>query len=162
MRPEMIELRREPLEPARLLDAVRAPGCGAEVLFLGTVRDHSTAGDARLRTLFLEYEAYEPMARRELEAIAAAVRERFGADVRVAMAHRLGRLDIGEASVAIAVAAPHRDEAYRASRYAIERLKHEVPIWKKEHFEGGEVWVEGPGRCGHGAADHDDEGGFSR
>ncbi len=137
----MIALAREPLDPARLLAAVRDPRAGAEVLFLGVVRDHNSGR----RVLHLEYEAYEPMALRALEDLAAALRARHGPDLRVAIAHRLGRLEIGEVSVAIAVSAPHRDLAYRASREAIEALKREVPIWKKEHFEGGEVWVEGPG-----------------
>ncbi len=136
----MFALTRDAIDPSRLVAAVSHPSCGAAILFLGTVREE-TAGR---RVLFLEYEAYEPMAARELERIGDAARERFGADVRLAIVHRLGRLDLGEASVAIAVAAPQRAKAYEASRFAIETLKRDVPIWKKEHFEDGAVWVEGP------------------
>lgn len=136
---DLFELTREPIDPARLLAAVRGPERGAALLFLGDVR---SANEGR-EVLFLEYEAYEPMARRALEAIGGALAARFSG-LRVAIVHRLGRLEIGESSVAIAVAAPRRADAYAASREAIERLKREVPIWKKEHFRGGQVWVEGP------------------
>src|SRR4051812_32660760 len=133
----MFALVREKIDPARLLAAVDDRAAGASILFLGVVRDHNEGR----RVLFLEYEAYEPMAVRALEAIGAAVRAKHGAEVKVAIEHRAGRLEIGEASVAIAVSAAHRGVAYAASRDAIEALKREVPIWKKEHFEGGEVWV---------------------
>lgn len=128
-------LTREPLDPAPLEAAVRSPAHGATVTFLGTVRDRHQGR----RVLFLEYEAYEPMALHRLEAIARAAEERFG--VRVAVAHRLGRLEVGELALAVAVGAPHRGPAFDACRYVVERLKEEVPIWKKEHFEGGAVWV---------------------
>jgi molybdopterin synthase catalytic subunit len=131
---------RERIDPARVLAAVEDRAAGASILFLGVVRDHN---DGR-RVLYLEYEAYEPMAVRALEAIGARLRERHGADIKCAIEHRVGRLEIGEASVAIAVSAAHRGVAYAASRDAIEILKRDVPIWKKEHFEGGEVWIEGP------------------
>ncbi|HVY61099.1 MAG TPA: molybdenum cofactor biosynthesis protein MoaE [Planctomycetota bacterium] len=131
---------REKIDPARVLAAVDDPAAGASILFLGVVRDHNEGR----RVLHLEYEAYEPMAVRAMEAIGARIRERHGAEVKVAIEHRVGRLEIGEASVAIAVSAAHRGTAYAASRDAIEALKREVPVWKKEFFEGGEVWVEGP------------------
>lgn len=137
----MFEIVRSPIDVARLLAAVADPRAGASLLFVGVVRDHNIGREVR----FLEYEAYEPMAAKALEAIGALLAERHGPEVRCAIAHRVGRLEVGEASVAIAVSAAHRDVAYRASRDAIEALKREVPIWKKEHFEGGEVWVEGPG-----------------
>ena len=92
--------------------------------------------------LHLEYEAYEPLARRGLDLIVEEVRERWPA-VRVMIHHRIGRLAIGEASVAIAAVSPHRAEAFSATRYAIERIKQIVPIWKHEYFEGGDVWIEG-------------------
>lgn len=136
----MFEIVRDPIDPARVLAAVEDRRAGAAILFVGVVRDHN----AGRRVLHLEYEAYEPMAARALEAIGEGLRARFGADVRCAIVHRVGRLEIGEVSVAIAVAAPHRGTAYEASREAIEVLKRDVPVWKKEHFEGGEVWVEGP------------------
>ncbi|HID87231.1 MAG TPA: molybdenum cofactor biosynthesis protein MoaE [Anaerolineae bacterium] len=113
------------------------PGAGAIATFLGTVRDHSRGR----RVLYLEYDAYPEMAERTLRQIGEEIRERWGLD-RVAIVHRIGRLEIGEASVAIAVAAPHRAEAFEACRYAVDRLKEIVPIWKKEVWEGGEYWVE--------------------
>jgi molybdopterin synthase catalytic subunit len=136
----MFELTSAPIDPAAVLAAVRGPGRGAAILFLGDVR----ATNEGRRVLFLDYEAYEPMARRALAEIGAALAARLPG-LACAIVHRLGRLEPGETSVAIAVAAPRRADAYAASREAIERLKREVPIWKKEHFEGGEVWVEGPG-----------------
>jgi molybdopterin synthase catalytic subunit len=136
----LFDLTHEPIDPARVLAAVRGPERGAVILFAGDVRSRNEGR----RVLFLEYEAYEPMARRALAAIGEGLAARFPGVV-VAIVHRLGRLEVGETSVAIAVAAPRRADAYAASREAIERLKREVPIWKKEHFEGGEVWVESPG-----------------
>ena len=117
---------------------VSAQGDGAAVMFAGLVRDHNLGR----RVLFLEYEAYEPLALKALERIVAEAREAWP-ETRVAVHHRIGRLEIGEASVAIAAASPHRANAYAACRYTIERVKQIVPIWKREHFEGGEVWLEG-------------------
>jgi molybdopterin synthase catalytic subunit len=92
--------------------------------------------------LYLEYEAYEPMALKQMNIIASAMRTQFGIDV-VAVVHRLGRLEIGETSVLIAVTSAHRGEAFQACRYGIDTLKRTVPIWKKEYFEDGAVWAEG-------------------
>jgi molybdopterin synthase catalytic subunit len=91
--------------------------------------------------LYLFYEAYPPMAVKELERLEAEVRGRWEIEA-IAIAHRIGRLEIGEASVAIAVSSPHRREAIEACHYAIDRLKQTVPVWKKEFWEGGEVWIE--------------------
>jgi molybdopterin synthase catalytic subunit len=107
---------------------------------VGVVRDNN----AGRRVLWLEYEAYEEMALPLMEEIAREVRARWPV-TSVRIEHRLGRLEIGEASVAVAVASPHRREAFEACRYAIDTLKRTVPIWKKEFFEGGEAWIEGPG-----------------
>ncbi|MGH9430340.1 MAG: molybdenum cofactor biosynthesis protein MoaE, partial [Terriglobia bacterium] len=93
------------------------------------------------KALYLEYEAYEPMALRKMHEIGAEIRQRFPVD-RIALVHRTGRLEIGETSVAIIVTSPHRGQAFEACRYAIDRLKQIVPIWKKEHFEDGAVWAE--------------------
>lgn len=134
----MIRLTRAPIAFDALLAEVASPAAGAVAHFLGTVRNHNQGR----RVLFLEYEAYEPMALREMQAIADQVRVRWPVE-RVALVHRLGRLEIGEASVAIAVSSPHRGTAFDACRWAIDTLKSTVPIWKKEHFEGGEVWIEG-------------------
>ncbi len=136
----MFEITSAKIDTAALIAAVEDPACGAALLFVGVVRDQNLGR----KVSFLEYEAYAPMARAAMERIATDLETRY-AGVRAAIVHRIGRLAIGEASVAIACAAPHREDAYRASREAIERLKREVPVWKKEHFEGGAVWVEGPG-----------------
>jgi molybdopterin synthase catalytic subunit len=136
--PLLVRLVREPIARAEVLAEMRHAADGALVVFEGVVRDHSGAQ----RTLFLEYEAFEPMARKELEKLAADARKRF-AIREIAVVHRLGRLEIGETSVLIAVAAEHRAPAFEACRWAIDTLKHMAPIWKKEHFTGGSVWVEG-------------------
>lgn len=127
------------------------PGAGAVATFLGLVRDHHQGR----RVTHLEYEAYIPLAEKALARIIAEAAEHWP-DARLAIHHRIGRLAIGEASVAIAVASPHRAEAYAASRYAIERIKQIVPIWKHEYFAGGEAWVEGA------TADPDDEAARER
>jgi molybdopterin synthase catalytic subunit len=111
---------------------------GAIVTFLGLVRNHNLGRSVR----YLEYEAYEPLALRAFERIAREIADRWPS-ARLALHHRVGRLEIGEASVAIATRSPHRGDAYAACRYAIERVKQIAPIWKHEHFEGGEVWIEG-------------------
>ncbi len=113
-------------------------GDGAVAAFTGLVRDHNQ--DRRVR--FLEYEAYEPLAVRALAQIVDEAQTAWPA-VRLAVHHRIGRLEIGEASIIIAAASPHRAAAFAACRYAIERVKQIVPIWKREHFDGGEVWLEG-------------------
>ncbi len=136
VRPPVIELTGAPISVDRLLRAVADPRAGAVVVFLGVVRDNARGRRVR----YLTYEAYEVMARRECEKIASAMQARWPV-TRVGIAHRTGRLGIGEASVAIAVSAPHRTEAFEAARYAIDTLKQTVPIWKKEVWEGGEAWV---------------------
>lgn len=133
----MIRLQTEPIEVDSLVRETRGDGDGAVALFLGTARNVS----AGRRVLFLEYEAYAGMAEREMERIAREAGERFGVS-RVAIVHRTGRVAIGEASVGIAVAAAHRAEALEACRYVIDTLKARVPIWKREHFADGAIWVE--------------------
>jgi len=134
---EMILLVRGPIDLAALHGV--GAGDGALCLFLGVVRGDN---DGR-RVLRLEYEAYEDMALAMLEEIAADSRRRFGvSDVRIV--HRLGRLEVGEVSVAVAVASPHRAEAFAACRHAIDTLKAKVPIWKKEFYADGAVWLEEP------------------
>src|SRR5262245_43836265 len=128
----------EPLDVAALIAAVDSSGIGAVATFVGLVRDHNQGR----RVLHLEYDAYEPLARRGLERIREEAAERWPA-VKLAIHHRIGRMAIGEASVAIVVASPHRADAFAACRYAIERLKQIVPIWKHEYFDGGDVWIEG-------------------
>ena len=131
----MILITHDPLDPDALTASVRGDGNGAVVTFLGSTR--SSTGDRRV--LRLEYEAYRPMADEMLARIAEEMRRRWPVDA--AIAHRLGRLEIGEVSLVVAVASPHRREAFEASQYCVDRIKQIVPIWKKEYFEGGEVWV---------------------
>lgn len=130
-------LESAPLSMDALLEEVSGPDCGGIATFTGVVRNHSRGQ----QILHLEYEAYEPMALREMEAIVEQVQKRWP-EVRVAIAHRVGRLEIGDAAVMIAAAAPHRAQAFEACRYAIDTLKQTVPIWKKEFAEGGAYWVE--------------------
>jgi molybdopterin synthase catalytic subunit len=128
----------DPLDLQALLPAVTGAGIGAVITFLGLVRDHNQGR----QVLHLVYEAYEPLAEKALQRIVAEAQEQWPS-VRLALHHRTGRLGIGEASVAIAAGSPHRADAFAACRYAIERVKQIVPIWKHEYFEGGDVWIEG-------------------
>jgi molybdopterin synthase catalytic subunit len=139
---------REPLALEPLVATVGDPAGadGAIVTFLGLVRNHN----AGRRVQYLEYEAFEPLALKAFVRIGDEIGARWPG-VRLALRHRIGRLEIGEASVAIAAAAPHRADAYAACRYAIERVKQIAPIWKREYFDGGDVWIEGA------RADPDDE-----
>jgi molybdopterin synthase catalytic subunit len=131
-------LTRELIDP-RVVEALLSQGCdGAIVTFQGVVRNN-TSGRS---TLHLEYEGYEPMALRKMAEIGRDVAVRFSIS-RIAMVHRLGRLEIGEASVLVAVAAPHRRPAFEAALEGIDQIKKLVPVWKKEFFDDGEVWVEG-------------------
>jgi len=135
---DLFLLIREPIDHVALVNFVRAGEDGAVVTFDGCVRNHSHGR----RTLYLDYEAYQSMALAKIREIAAAIHEKFAIH-RVAIAHRLGRLEIGETSVFIAVSASHRPAAFDACRFAIDTLKRTVPIWKKEYFEDGAVWAEG-------------------
>lgn len=136
--PDLFLLVRETIDVAVLIGHVRTAADGAVVTFDGCVRNQSH-GHA---TLYLDYEAYESMALAKIAEIAVQCREKFAID-RVAIAHRLGRLEIGETSVFIAVSAPHRPAAFDACRFAIDTLKRTVPIWKKEYFADGAVWADG-------------------
>ncbi len=111
---------------------------GAVVIFIGTVRKSSH----RREVLYLEYEAYENMAIKEFRKLAAETKSKWNVK-KVSIVHRIGRLKVGEISVVIVVASPHRDDAYKASRYIIEKLKQKVPIWKKEAWDGGLEWIQG-------------------
>ena len=135
---DILQLAREPIDTARLIGHVRAPEDGAIVTFDGFVRNQSH----NRATLYLDYEAYESMALGKMREIAAQLHENYPIH-RIAMVHRLGRLEIGETSVFIAVSAPHRAAAFEACRFAIDTLKRTVPIWKKEYFEDGAVWADG-------------------
>jgi molybdopterin synthase catalytic subunit len=132
----MIEITYQPLEPDRITAQVRKDTNGAVVTFLGTTRVFSEGK----RVVKLEYEAYEVMARKKLEEICQEMRAEFGI-TDVAIAHRLGPVDIGQISLVVAVSSPHRREAFLACHKVVDRLKETVPIWKKEVFEDGSRWV---------------------
>lgn len=136
----LVRLQDTPISVDELLAAVQSRANGAVALFLGTVRDHNRGR----RVERLEYHAWAEMAESELRRLAARACERHAVS-QVALAHRTGRLEIGEVSVAVAVGAAHRAAALDACRFLIDELKRSVPIWKKERFEGGEVWIEGAG-----------------
>lgn len=137
--PRAFVITKKPLSLDSLVARVAHPGAGGIATFLGVVRDN--ANDKAVQ--FLEYEAYPELAEGMLAQIGAEVQERWS-DVRIAIAHRVGRLQIGEASVIIAASAPHRAEAFSACRFAIERLKVILPVWKKEFASDADYWVEGP------------------
>ena len=133
----MIRLSRDVIDYHALTEAVRRPGCGAVVTFLGTVRDLT----GERVTVALDYEAYPGMAEKKLAEIEQEARARWPVGEMV-LVHRLGRLEVGEVSVAVAVSCPHRDQAFEACRHAIDRLKELVPIWKKENWaDGATEWV---------------------
>lgn len=132
----MIKLVRHPIDVQEVHRSVQLPEAGAIDIFIGTTRNHSHGKEV----LSLEYEAYEPMALKEMEKIENEVETRWPV-LSFAMVHRVGPVEIGAASVVIAVSASHRKETFEACRYAIDTLKKDVPIWKKEVFADGEVWV---------------------
>ncbi len=140
--PGLFRIVHGPIGLQEAVDAVRRPDHGAIATFAGIVRDHH----AGRRVVRLEYHAYEEMARAVLEAIGREVEERF-ATPHVALLHRIGALEIGDLSVIIAVGAAHRREALAACAHAIDRVKASAPIWKKEFYEDGAVWLEGPESC---------------
>jgi molybdopterin synthase catalytic subunit len=123
----------------RIVEWATLPGCGAVVSFVGTVRDHSAG---RPQVTALEYEVYPELAVRRLGEVASSATGRWPTIGRLALLHRVGRLSVGEASVAVAVSTPHRGEAFDAAEYCIDTLKHTVPIWKLETWAGGTEWSE--------------------
>ncbi len=135
----MFEIIQDILNARQLVQQVASETDGAIVTFAGIVRGMNRGK----KVLFLEYEAYTKMAVKALLNIGEEIQETWGLR-GIAIQHRVGRLNVGETSVLIVVSAPHRDDAFAACQYAIDRLKRVVPIWKKEIFEDGEVWVEGP------------------
>jgi MoaE-MoaD fusion protein len=137
---DFFELTTGPINVGRVARRVVRPECGATVTLDGYVREWTRGR----RTLYLVYEAYLPMALSEMRRLGREARERFEVS-HVGIVHRTGRLEIGETSVVVCVGAPHRRAAFEACEWAIRELKRRVPIWKKEFYEGGEVWVEGEG-----------------
>jgi molybdopterin synthase catalytic subunit len=138
---DFFRITRDPVAASELAVPLRAANDGAVVIFEGFVRNHSRGRT----TLYLEYEAYEPMAIRKMEELGAEAKQKFSID-GIGIVHRLGRLEIGETSVAIIVTAEHRRAAFEACQFAIDRLKQVVPVWKKEYFADGAVWAEGEGQ----------------
>lgn len=132
-------ITREAIAPDRILARVGGAEDGAILLFLGTVRNHAEGRPVGS----LRYDAYDQMAEGVLRELAREAARDLGTD-RIAVIHRIGRLEVGDVSVAIAVSSPHRDDAYRVSRWIIEEIKQRLPVWKKEgYLDGGEEWVEG-------------------
>jgi molybdopterin synthase catalytic subunit len=143
----MIQLTREPIDPAAVVESVRSERSGAVVLFLGTVREMT----GELRTVALDYEAYPQMAEAKMAELERDARARWPVD-RLAIVHRLGHLELGDVSVAVAVSCPHRGDAFEAGRWLIDTLKVTVPIWKKENWADGTTeWVH-PGTPPDGAS----------
>jgi molybdopterin synthase catalytic subunit len=138
---DIYRITHEVIATSQLAQELKRPAAGAVVVFEGIVRDHSQDR----RTLYLEYEGYEPMAIRKMRDIGRDIRAKFPIEA-IGMVHRLGRLEIGETSVAIVISSAHRGAAFEVCRYAIDRLKQLVPIWKKEYFEDGSAWAEGEGQ----------------
>jgi len=134
---DIYKIVEQPLSPDAVAASVGDPAAGGVVIFSGIVRNEKDGRPVK----YLEYEAHAAMAEAKMREIGAAVRRRWPSVKAVTMLHRIGRLEIGESSVLIAVSAAHRQEAFEACQHAIDTLKQRVPVWKKEHFEDGEVWV---------------------
>ncbi len=134
----MFKITTDVITGEAVREAVEGPDAGAVVLFFGTVRNNTGGRPVKC----LEYEAYPPMAEKKMAEIAQEISDKWGID-RVAMVHRVGKLEIGEVSVAVAVASPHRKDGFEACKYAMDRLKQIVPIWKREVWADGEAeWVK--------------------
>ncbi|MBB6454038.1 molybdopterin synthase catalytic subunit [Salirhabdus euzebyi] len=136
MEDKLYEIIEEPIQLHKLVEKVQRREAGAITTFIGTVREW-TKGK---KTVYLEYQAYKPMAEKMLAKIGEEIQSKWP-NTQVAITHRVGRLDISDVAVFIAVSSPHRKAAYEANEYAIERIKEIVPIWKKEHWEDGDMWI---------------------
>ena len=167
---EWVAITSDDLPEGDILRWATTPGCGAVVVFSGTVRDHSvhtsvhsgteghSGGVERSGVTHLEYEAYAEPAERQMREIASEVRRRWPMAGRIALIHRIGRLDLGESAVLVAVGTPHRPAAFAAASWAIDELKASVPIWKKEFWAEGSAWVEG---CQRSYAEDADQGALA-
>lgn len=133
---KMFKITSEPINNQDVIDSVVHHNAGAISVFIGTVREMT----GQKQTKFLQYEAYVPMAEKQLERIGTEIQEKWPSAI-TAITHRIGTLQISDVAVTIAVSTPHRHDAFEASRYAIERIKEIVPIWKKEHYTDGEEWI---------------------
>ena len=132
----MIHITSDPLEPNSVTEIVRKNSNGAVITFLGTTRDSTDGKNVN----YLEYEAYQPMAQNMIQQIFDEVKERWEIE-DLAISHRLGKVEIGEISMVVAISSPHRKQAFEAGQYSIDRIKEIVPVWKKEFFDNGEEWV---------------------
>ena len=130
-----IYITSDPLDDASITDIVSDNAHGATVLFQGITRNNT----GNREVLFLEYEAYAPMAEKTLNQVRDEILSKW--DVKIAIHHRIGRVDIGQTSLLVAVGSAHREAAFEACKYSVNRIKEIVPIWKKEHFAGGEIWI---------------------
>jgi molybdopterin synthase catalytic subunit len=136
---DVIEITDQELDPEAISASVKKNSNGAVVTFFGTTRDSTQ--DRKVQ--YLEYEAYQPMAEKKLGEISDDIRRKYRIE-DIALVHRVKHLGVGEISLVVAVGSPHREAAFAACQYAVDRIKHTVPIWKKEYFVGGDVWVESP------------------
>jgi molybdopterin synthase catalytic subunit len=144
---QIIRLTSDPIDPAQVQKLLNDPRHGAQLLFHGVVRNSNHGRTVRA----VSYDAFIPLAERCFHEICQEATERWGETLQVVLIHRVGRLEVGDTSVSIAIGLPHRDEAYQASRYVIEELKKRAPIWKKEHYIDGESeWLQGHALCAHG------------
>jgi molybdopterin synthase catalytic subunit len=134
----MFAITRDPLDPAPLVEAVRRDESGAVALFYGVVRNENLGRSVR----YLEYDAYDAMALKKMHQVADEVAAKFAID-GIGVLHRIGRLEIGETSLLVAVSSPHRREAFEACHFAVDRIKQTVPVWKKEVWDDGSEWIEG-------------------
>ena len=132
-----IHLTDQPIDVAAVLASVQDDGAGAVNTFIGTVRNQSTGR----RVVHLDYEAYDKMAVRQMELVATQAQEKWPMLRQVAVTHRKGRLEIGDVAVVVAVSTPHRADSFAACQFIIDTIKQVVPIWKKEEYEDGSVWV---------------------
>ena len=130
-----IYITSDPLDDASITDIVSDNAHGATVIFQGITRNNT----GNREVLFLEYEAYAPMAEKTLNQVRDEILSKW--DVKIAIHHRIGRVDIGQTSLLVAVGSAHREAAFEACKYSVDRIKEIVPIWKKEHFVGGEIWI---------------------
>ncbi|MGC4000246.1 MAG: molybdenum cofactor biosynthesis protein MoaE [Anaeromyxobacter sp.] len=138
--PTLLKVVQEPIRPAEVEAALEGPGFGAQAVFRGVVRDHN---DGR-RVRAVSYDVHAPLAEATFREIAGEALARWGPALALVVIHRVGRLEVGEASVVVGAASPHRDEAFQAARHLIEQLKLRAPIWKQEHYvDGDSEWLQG-------------------
>jgi molybdopterin synthase catalytic subunit len=133
----MIEITDKKIDVQKVIDAAKSPNCGAVSVFIGTVRNHGKNKDVKA----LEYEVYSEMAEKMIQKIIDEIKSKWDVN-KIAVSHRIGKMNVGEITVAIAVSSPHRKDSFPACQYAIDRLKEIVPIWKKEYAIDGASWVE--------------------